>query len=601
MKAAPVPTEVARTGCGGFTDEKENLSTTCRQSNSLLKDDARFLYSTEEVRRDMRRPLPPHQSEDFDDVILLASYLLTGQIGDLSDSLEWFGERIALDYPDRLSTPHVVPLSLHQADHLVAPIKEPSAPSRRIQTTIKSSSRDPVGKNTDNVTPKEKTPTTVRRKTLTMVKEKTPTYTVPVLLWVVVSYERLKERLIEQNQEEWNSTVRRLGLMILLDFIYRHKKSKGVFISHDLASGYVSELNRPKNKTTLRQPLAVLVELGILEILEQYKCGPHQRQSTRYRLAPALRKKAVQQDVMLTPKLVEKRLQAEPRQQKRLNKNYSWREQLLHDIGTVSLTQVGMSLSMDLLADNKLAQSIKKMHDVLLKRVKAYASVDSFETILNDIKNFPRLLKPHLTLAGSNVALCDITHAHWCLLPLLLEKRIQGMRDAGCGDDQMGAFQHEQQRLQAYLSEGDLYRKLSDNPDSDIEREKTKKKMLTALNLKNNWNHQCAPYQRMKVLFPHTFDALEWVKRENHKAINPFLLNNTAVIITQSLLRCQDLGISAIPDTDCLICPEEHKATVCRVIGEEMFRHTGVQCRVGDIRFKRSVGSNAPTSQPHTV
>jgi hypothetical protein len=38
MNAAPVPTEVARTGCGGFTDDTENLPTTCRQSNSLFSE-----------------------------------------------------------------------------------------------------------------------------------------------------------------------------------------------------------------------------------------------------------------------------------------------------------------------------------------------------------------------------------------------------------------------------------------------------------------------------------------------------------------------------------------------------------------------------------
>ncbi len=32
MNTAPVPTKEARTGCGGFTDDTENLSTTCRQS-----------------------------------------------------------------------------------------------------------------------------------------------------------------------------------------------------------------------------------------------------------------------------------------------------------------------------------------------------------------------------------------------------------------------------------------------------------------------------------------------------------------------------------------------------------------------------------------
>lgn len=146
-----------------------------------------------------------------------------------------------------------------------------------------------------------------------------------MVLWVLLAYERLGEQLVEQNQREWTTPVRRLGLLLLLDFIHRREKrikSKGVLISHDLASGYVSELNRPKNKTTIRQPLAVLVELGILEITEQYKCGPLQRHSTRYRLDPALRKKAVQQEVMLTPKLAAKRLHAGERQDGRLNKDH---------------------------------------------------------------------------------------------------------------------------------------------------------------------------------------------------------------------------------------------------------------------------------------
>jgi hypothetical protein len=197
-----------------------------------IKDEARRLYSTQDVRRDLRRPLPPHRSEDFDDVILLASYLLTGQRGDLSASLEWFGERIAIDYPDCLPTVRVVPPSPPQADHPETPRKDPSTPSRRIQTPIESQPHDPIGKNTDNVPLEEKTPTMVRKKTLTMVREKTPTYS-PVQLCVVVSYERLDDWLIEHNQGEWSSPVRRHGLMLLLDFIYRlqkQRKSKGVLV-----------------------------------------------------------------------------------------------------------------------------------------------------------------------------------------------------------------------------------------------------------------------------------------------------------------------------------------------------------------------------------
>jgi hypothetical protein len=286
--------------------------------------------------------------------------------------------------------------------------------------------------------------------------------------------------------------------------------------------------------------------------------------------------------------LVAKWRDAEKRQQQRLNEKHSWREQLIHDVGTVSLTQEGVTLSMSLLADDNPANCTKRMHRVFSGKIKIRATADPFGTILTEIKNFPRTLKPHLTLAGSRVALCDISHAHWCLLPLLLDRSIRSLRHADNGDERLDALQAEQQRLQAYLSEGDLYRELSTNPDCDEEREKTKSRMLSALNHNNTWNRQCSPYQQMKAEFPHTFGELERIKRVDHKAITPFLLGNTAIIVQNSLLRCQELGIPAIPDTDCLICPEEHKAAVCQVIGEEMYHHTGVRCRVGGIRFENA-------------
>lgn len=548
-------------------EEKPTTLALVQTEQRRIMDTARRLYSTEDVRRDLRRPLSPNQSEEFDDVILLASFLLSGHIGDLSPSLEWFGERLAIDHPDSL--PRVIPFHPPQGDHL-----ETSGKNQPIQ--IRRILRAPIRKNTDNVLLEKKTPT--------MVSEKTPTYYVPVVLWEVVSYKELEEMLHSQNQSEWTTSVRLNGLLLLLDFLYRRQKkskTKGILVSHELASGYVSELNRPENSTTLRRPLAVLVKLGIIEIVEEYKRGLLHQHSTRYRINPIFREKAAQKEVRLTPKLAAKWRDAPERQRKRLNTKHPWRERLIHDIGSASLTQEGMKISIGLLADDNLANSTKRMHSALSGEIKIRAIADPFGTILTEIKNFPRVLKPHLSLDGNNVALCDISYAHWCLLPLLLDRSIRSLRDAGNDDERLDDLQAEQQRLQAYLSEGDLYRKLSTNPHCNKEREKTKSKMLRALNHKNTWNRQCSPYQQMKAEFPHTFGELERMKRADHKAITPFLQGNTAIIVRKSLLRCQELGIPAIPDTDCIICPEEDKATVCQVIGEVMYRHTGVRCRVG--------------------
>lgn len=52
------------------------------------------------------------------------------------------------------------------------------------------------------------------------------------------------------------------------------------------------------------------------------------------------------------------------------------------------------------------------------------------------------------------------------------------------------------------------------------------------------------------------------------------------------ITRAQALGIGAMPDTDALHVPERHRETVCKIIGEEMFKATGgVCCKVGEIRY----------------
>jgi hypothetical protein len=55
--------------------------------------------------------------------------------------------------------------------------------------------------------------------------------------------------------------------------------------------------------------------------------------------------------------------------------------------------------------------------------------------------------------------------------------------------------------------------------------------------------------------------------------------------VERALKSLQAAGIPAIPQTDALLCREQDREEVCRVLGREVWGITGVCPLVGGIRF----------------
>jgi hypothetical protein len=93
-------------------------------------------------------------------------------------------------------------------------------------------------------------------------------------------------------------------------------------------------------------------------------------------------------------------------------------------------------------------------------------------------------------------------------------------------------------------------------------------------------------YRYMRRRFPITFGICEDIKRKDHRNISKALQFFTAQAINGALLEAQALRIPAIPDVDAIICPQQHRDEVCRLIGKQVYDITGgVRCKVDGLRY----------------
>ena len=437
----------------------------------------------------------------------------------------------------------------------------------------------------------EKSPTWHPEKSPSRDLRKSPPDRVPVPLWSVVSSGELRSRLIKQGQSEWTTSVRVNGLLILIDHIYRRlteKKSrklkgKGIAISGDLSRQFVSAIKRPKLPSTIQEPLALLQAIGLVEKVREAKWGGSTTCSASFSIPSPLLEAAERIEVPLSPNLVKKREEALKRKDQRLSQKHPWRRQLLQVLAIVDLAPSAFSESLSRDGEIPAARLVEiKETMAALKTAKAIA--DPSGTIHTNVSSCRRWLKKHLTLCGQPVTNCDISHAHWCVVARVVEDEA-----AKCPKpSQRQRIEAEIDDFRKLLSEDDFYQALSEEPESESARKTAKESLLKALNQSDHWARKYPAYRRFMVRFPEIAGVLRLVKSPDHKAISPALRHYTANIITAALLRCQGLGIPAIPDTDALICPEQARTTVCRFVGEELFKVTGVRCKVGGIRFTPS-------------
>ena len=409
-----------------------------------------------------------------------------------------------------------------------------------------------------------------------------PDITNPVVLCGVIGEQCLGTLLVSEGFPAWSSRVRVHGLLLLIDYICRNAKKGQISISADLAHGYASKLKNQNGKRTVTEPLQLLCVVGILEKIRSAVYS-HIKTPAVYRVADPYRNRQHTIHVFLTPKLASKRLFAKQRLENRLNQKYLFRKQLLADLNAASL---------DPAARPKVAKALNsKSGNNMIALVKAIDSpehtvrVSERGQITTSISSCPRDLQSHLRLYNEPTVSCDISHAHWNFLPLILENRLNYVSQAREIGDYVNAGWRERNELVSLLSDGDFYRNWCHDTHNDIERAEKKNVLNILLNSKNEVCAQNLLYQRIRGEFPITFGVIEDIKRTDHRNLAKQLHRFTADAVEAALSELQRVKIPVIPHVDALICRAGDRKRVCEVLGRKVFDTTGVCAVVGSICY----------------
>lgn len=418
----------------------------------------------------------------------------------------------------------------------------------------------------------EKAPSVVAEKATSVRDIKTPSDYLPEVMRGVVDEGELKNLLCRSKQQEWTMRKRIGGLMMLIDFIIRHgpgnSKKPGVAISSELSRQYVSNHKRAMNPSTIRQPLTLLVKIGILEVAQKAVVAPHRKTSARYRLHSKFAKQK-KVEVMLSRQQRDKLKDANKRNEKRLNGKHPFRRQLLIHLAAVSFSADGRSLALAMMIQGAKESSIKAFMATIDGNKSRGISIDPCGTIHCFPMRTPRELKPHLTIHGKPVEICDLKSAHICALSYVIQERINYLAKLGI---RTGSLEQERQRLIEILESTDIYELLAEGGD----RKRFKDSLLSAFNTPTSKAVRIEAYRRFKAAFPLTVGIIEDIKKKGHNGISRPLQHHTARITNQALVEAQKRGIPCIPDTDALIVPATHQATVMALMNRVLFQVTGI-------------------------
>ena len=419
---------------------------------------------------------------------------------------------------------------------------------------------------------REKAPSVVAEKATSVGDVKTPSDYLPVVVLGVVDQAELKNLLCRSKQHEWTMRKRIGGLMMLIDFIIRHgpgnSKKPGVAMSSELSRQYVSNLKRAKNSSTIRQPLTLLVKIGILEVAQKAVVAPHRKTSARYRLHSKFTKQK-KVEVMLSSQQRDKLKDAYKRNEKRLNGKHPFRRQLLIDLATVSFSADGRSLALRMVTQGEKESSIKAFMATIDGNKSRGIRIDPCGTIHCFAMRTPRELKPHLTIHGKSVEICDLKSAHICALSCVIQERIDLLAKLGIRTE---SPEQERRRLIEVLESTDIYELLAEGGD----RKRFKDSLLSAFNTPTSKAVHIKAYQRFKAAFPLTVGIIEDIKKKGHNGISRPLQHHTAKIANQALVEAQKRGIPCIPDTDALIVPATHQTTVMDLMNRVLCQVTGI-------------------------
>jgi hypothetical protein len=409
----------------------------------------------------------------------------------------------------------------------------------------------PSKKSPFNGTFPEKAPSMEPEKAPPMAEEKAPSYYQPAVILGVMGKDELAALLTSKRQKEWASEKRIGGLLLIIDLIAR--KGGSVSISSELSRQYVSTFKskRAKNPGTIKQPLALLVHLGIFEIAQKAVIAPHRKASAKYRLNPAHGKPRPIQ-AAITRQQVEKLATATERQQRHLNRKHRTRAKILADLRTLALSPEGNRLALQMSLGGEKSQGIgrfsKPLNDPALHKV----SYDPSGTAHHFAMACPRELKPHLTLGGKPVALVDMKAAHLVALLCVGRGRVSWVAEQGRDTADLEA---ELARYKQTLEASDIYEVLGGTAD----RKKFKLTLLASLNMATSKARHLPPYQSLKSAFPRLVGIIEDLKKNDHRSLSKQLQFFTAQIIEAATHEAQALDIACLPDTDALIVPRSFK------------------------------------------
>ena len=439
---------------------------------------------------------------------------------------------------------------------------------------------EPDQKSTCKTGTPEKAPARHAQKAPTRHEEKAPTYYLTSALVGVVGVGELESLLASKDQAAWTG-ARLSGLLILLNWLCKQGKPPFA-VSAALAHQYVSPLKGKHTTATIREPLAVLCHIGIIEkTADAVVC--HVKTSARYRLAPAYAAKVRELRVPLPPLMRRKLEAADIRREQRLNRKFPFRQSALADLGKVSLAPEAREIIAVMLRGTKNSALLGIIGAIDTK--KHSITVDERGTIRTSISSLPRELKPLLQIDGEPAANCDVSHTHHCFLPRLLADRIAWKhREHPTGD--LRHLEAEREQLVELLSGPDFYRTWCEDQADDDERKHKKGLINALLNMPNSKIAENGFYKRMRRKLPLTYRIVESIKRDDHRNLSKQLQRFTSNAINGALTQLQAERIAAIPHTDAILCRPCHRERVCQVIGEWILKESrGVRCKVDGISF----------------
>jgi hypothetical protein len=288
-----------------------------------------------------------------------------------------------------------------------------------------------------------------------------------------VTSEEMRKILAKNGQKEWCTNVRLGGLLLLVDFVCRKQTSKGVPISADRASTFISPLKRPHSRETIREPLAVLCQIGVLRRMQAAVNGRDVKASARYAINDAKFSRRMTLDVDLPPFLAKKRATDSDRCEASLDRRYPFRAQLKADLTKLRFDADSRQRITELSRDRKAGPSVRRVVEVL-GGIDRPLKINPRGQITTPVTGCPRELKPLLLLDGEPTSLCDISCAHFCFLPVLLRDRIDHLEKRHGLAADVSRHVAELRRLVNILSTGDFYARYCVNPDDPVERKRKK-------------------------------------------------------------------------------------------------------------------------------